>query len=256
MLWWLCAAGISMAVAAVPAPAAKEGGVHAVVIVSANAEWRVVRAELSTATVARSPHGEFIEKRIAGRRVVILHGGWGKVDAAASAQYAIDRWRPAAILNLGTCGGMAGVIARHDIVLASRTVIYDIVERMGDSAEAIRDYTTAIDLSWLGSSPLPLPVRQAVLVSGDRDLDPNDVASLGKLYGAVAADWESGAIARVAARNGIKRLLILRGVSDLVGTKAGSGEAYGKPGVFEQGTAVVMKNLLGSLPDWIALTAK
>ena len=218
-----------------------------IVIVSANAEWRIVRELNPGVAMERSPYGEFFPQRIASVPVVILQGGWGKVDAAASAQYAIDRWHPRGVFNLGTCGGMAGHITKHEIVLAERTVIYDIVEMMGDSSEAIRDYATAIDLAWLGPA-LPTPVRRATLVSADRDLAPADIPKLRRLYGAVAADWESGAIARVAARNATG-VVILRGVSDLVG--ASTGEAYGKPEVFGQGTSVVMKKLFQALPAWI-----
>ena len=225
-----------------------DAAISSVVIVSANAEWRVVRELFPKATMQRSPYGEFFLQNIAGRRSVVLHGGWGKIDAAASAQYAIDRWQPTTIFNLGTCGGMASRVNRYDVILAERTVVYDIVEMMGDSAEAIRDYTTAIDLAWVGPKP-PSDVKRSTLVSADRDLAPADIPKLVRLYGAIAADWESGAIARVAKRNG-KRLVILRGVSDLVG--ASTGEAYGKPEVFAQGTGIVMKKLFAVLPAWIA----
>ena len=221
----------------------------AVILISANAEWRVVREQFPSARIERSPYGEWFTAQDA----VFVQGGWGKVDAAASAQYAIDRWTPRVVFNLGTCGGFAGRIGKHEIVLVDRTVIYDIVERMGDSAEAIRDYTTTIDLAWLGPAPLPSKVRRAPLVSADRDLDPADIPRLEKLYGAVAADWESGAMARVAARNG-KPVVILRGVSDLVAADTG-GEAYGKPEVFAEGTAHVMRELLSALPRWLARAA-
>ncbi len=240
---------LSLLIAAAALPAEP---VHFVAIVSANAEWRVVRRQNPDAAVARTPYGEFIVRQIAGQPVVVLQGGWGKVDAAASAQYAVDRWQPDVVFNLGTCGGMAGHIERYEIVLAERTVVYDIVEMMGDSSEAIRDYTTAIDLSWLAGKKLPSPVRRATLVSADRDLSAADIPKLRRLYGAVAADWESGAIARVAVRNG-KRVVILRGVSDLVGAQ--TGEAYGKPEVFVRGTEVVMKKLLDALPAWIQLAS-
>ncbi len=228
-----------------------DAAIGSVVIVSANAEWRVVRELFPQAAMQRSPYGEFFLQDIAGRRTVVLQGGWGKIDAAASAQYAIDRWRPATVFNLGTCGGMAGRVNRYDVILAERTVVYDIVEMMGDSAEAIRDYTTPIDLAWVGPKP-PSDVKRSTLVSADRDLAPADIPKLVRLYGAIAADWESGAIARVAKRNG-KRIVILRGVSDLVG--ASTGEAYGKPEVFAQGTGIVMKKLFAVLPAWIALAS-
>ena len=228
-----------------------EAAIGSVVIVSANAEWRVVRELFPQVSMEKSPYGEFFLQDIAGQRTVVLQGGWGKIDAAASAQYAIDRWRPTTIFNLGTCGGMAGRVNRYEVILAERTVVYDIVEMMGDSAEAIREYSTAIDLTWVGPRP-PSAVKRSTLVSADRDLAPAAIPKLVRLYGAIAADWESGAIARVASRNG-KRIVILRGVSDVVGTS--TGEAYGKPEVFARGTGVVMKKLFAALPAWIALAA-
>ena len=180
-------------------------------------------------------------------RVVFFHGGWGKVAAAGSAQYAIDRWRPAYVVNLGTCGGFAGAIEKHAVVLADRTVIYDIKEAMGDSAEAIADYSVTLDLSWLTGTPST--VVKTLLVSGDRDLVPAELDELASRYGAVAGDWESGAIAYTCARNK-QRLLILRGVTDLVSRTGG--EAYGNMGAFAEGAGVVMRRLLGELPAWLA----
>lgn len=130
-------------------------------------------------------------------------------------------------------------------------MIYDIGELMGDSEAAVREYSTTIDPRWLDGSTTPSPVRRATLVSADRDLAPGDIRKLRRAYAAAAADWESGAIARVAARNGT-RVLILRGVSDLVDS-VGGGEAYGKPEVFAQGALEVMWKLFRVLPDWLAV---
>ncbi len=68
-------------------------------------------------------------------------------------------------------------------------------------------------------------------------------------YQAVAADWESGAIAWVAKRNGV-RPLILRGVTDLVGVSGG--EAYGDYELFIQRTREIMKKLFDQLPKWLS----
>jgi len=77
-----------------------------------------------------------------------------------------------------------------------------------------------------------------------------DIPGLKARYGAVAADWESGAIAWVTRRNDT-RCLILRGVSDLVGEDGG--EAYeGGIAVFYEGTGDVMGRLLEQLPAWLA----
>ena len=171
-------------------------------------------------------------------------------DVYKRQQYAIDRWRPKLLLNLGTCGGFAGDVAAGTLLLADFTLVYDILEQMGDADEALAYYAKEIDLAWL-RGPLPLPVRRELLISADRDIVGAEIADLRARFGAIAADWESGAIAHVAARNGV-RCLILRGVTDLVSTDAG--EAYGRPEVFVARTAEIMERLLDSLPGWLAVS--
>ncbi len=223
-----------------------------VVLVSANAEWKVVRQAIPAAVTSPSPFGEFFSHRVtAGPEsipIVIFHGGWGKISAAASTQYAIDRWRPRLLINLGTCGGFRGEIARGDVILVDRTVVYDIIEQMGDASQAIADYSTDLDVAWAGDE-LPGGVRRGLLLSADRDILPSDIPRLRASYRGIAADWESGAIAYVAHANRTP-IVILRGVSDLVG-EAG-GEAYGNEAVFEEGTRQVMTKLIRQLPWWLS----
>lgn len=223
------------------------------VIISANTEWQVVRTIYAEAAVQQSPLGEWFlldvivkEQR---EQVLFFHGGWGKIAAAASAQYVIDHCVPELLINLGTCGGFAGAIEKGTIVLVERTIVYDILEQMTGTVEAITHYSTKLDLSWL-SADYPHPVLRTLMVSGDRDLVVEELPHLATTYGAVVGDWESGAIAFVANRNKI-RCLILRGVSDLVGDNGG--EAYaGNIHVFVAGTESVMRALLEGLPGWIA----
>ena len=65
----------------------------------------------------------------------------------------------------------------------------------------------------------------------------------------MAGDWESGAIAWVAARHGT-RCLILRGVTDLVGSASGDA-TYGNRALWVGATKRVMRTLVKQLPDWI-----
>jgi len=219
-----------------------------VALISADAEWRAVRS-LVPGEPSLSPLGEFIATSLGGWTTTLFHGGWGRVSASATAQYTIDRWNPDLLVNLGTCGGFEGRASRGEILLVDRTLIYDIVEQMTDAEAAIQHYSTDLDLSWLGE-PLPPGVRRAVIVSGDRDVTPESISNLVKKYDAVAADWESAAIAWVCRRNR-KRVLILRGVSDVVGSSGG--EAYGDYELFVNRTAEIMRRLLEMLPDWLEL---
>jgi len=167
------------------------------------------------------------------------------VAAAGATQYAVDRWNPDVMINLGTCGGFEGSVERFEILAIDKTVIYDIKEAMGDSEEAIRDYSTNLDLSWV---TIPDSIQKTILVSADRDLVPAEIEELKTKYSAIAGDWETGSIAYTCQRNN-KKLLVLRGVTDLVNNA--KGEAYGKPEVFQNGTEVVMTKLLEDLPTWL-----
>lgn len=223
-----------------------------VIIVSANAEWRVVKPLFPNAKFEQSPFGEFSDVVLDTRHMTLFHGGWGKISAAASAQYVIDRFQPDLLVNLGTCGGFEGRIERGTIILVEKSIVYDIIEQMTDADEAIEHYSTELDLSWL-PRVLPFPVLRGLLVSGDRDIVLDDIPMLVKKFDAVAADWESGAIAWVAKKNRT-RTLILRGVSDLVSGEGG--EVYGDYELFIQRTSEIMKKLFEQLPKWIEAIEK
>ena len=66
-----------------------------VVVVSADTEWRVMQEILPDVGLQASPLGQwFLHDLVIGGKneaVIFFHGGWGKIAAAASAQYAIDR---------------------------------------------------------------------------------------------------------------------------------------------------------------------
>jgi adenosylhomocysteine nucleosidase len=230
---------------------------NAVVMISANSEWRVVRELHPSLEIQLSPYGEFANfdlqlSTLDLQPLTLFHGGWGKISAAATAQYAIDRFKPDLLINLGTCGGFAGRIETGTIILVERTLVYDIIEQMGDGAAAIEHYSTDIDLSWLdGGWKTKGGIVRGLLVSADRDIVVEDIPMLIEKYGAVAADWESGAIAWVAQKNNT-RLLILRAVSDLVG--GDGGEAYGNIDLFHERTKTVMRELFRQLPKWLKAT--
>ena len=212
-----------------------------VVLIAADAEWRAVVGKLGS-VVGQTPWGETRVIDVAGEAVLFAHGGWGKIAAAASAQHLIDRYEPELLINLGTCGGFAGAVQQFEPIIVERTVVYDLVERMGDPEAAIAAYATVIDVDWVGDG------RRGTLVSADQDVDPAAMARLASRYGAIAADWESGAIAHVAQRNDT-RVLIVRGVSDVVGE--GGSEVYGRETAFADATVRVMGDLLAALPGWI-----
>jgi len=225
-----------------------------IILVSANIEWQATLNILKPETISNSPFGEWFRKDILVNGellpIVFFHGGWGKISAAASTQFVVDMWDPVLIINIGTCGGFRGEVQRGTIILVQETLVYDIVEQMGDYEEHIEHYRTELDVSWLGSD-YPISVKPSRMVSADRDILTTDIPWLKKSYSAIAGDWESGAIAYVAKRNH-KKLLILRGVTDLV--DGDGGEAYGKLDVFVSETEKIMDVLITSLPKWLEIS--
>jgi adenosylhomocysteine nucleosidase len=216
-----------------------------IVIISAIAEWKAVREIFPQLAGTTSPYGEAGLLHHHNWDLKLYHSGWGKIASAGMIQYIIDHDRPDLIVNLGTCGGFEGIVEQGDIVLVERTFVYDIVELMGD-LNIVEYYASHLDLSWL-PEPHPYPVRRGILASADSDLPPEKIAYL-KSQGAIAGDWESGALAWVANKNKA-RLLILRGVSDLVNEEAG--EAYNDLALFEERTRGVMRKLFDQLPGWL-----
>ena len=218
------------------------------VIISANSEWRAALEYLDPVSLLPNPFSEHFFSEVNGKPVVFLHGGWGKVSAAATAQYCIDTWHPEVLINLGTCGGLAGAIKAGDTLLVNETVIYDIYERMSDPEAAVRFYTTSLDLSFI-TQPYPLPVLVGRLASADQDIDPKLVPVLRDQFHVAAADWESASIAWVAQHNAIP-CLILRTVSDLV-SETGGEIYFDGAAQFSERSREIMQKLIESLPAWI-----
>jgi adenosylhomocysteine nucleosidase len=224
-----------------------------VVLVSADPEWDAVRKRFPDAVFDKSPYGEYFSTDIpvsgGFENILFLHGGWGKVAGAGSTQYLISRWSPDYLIVLGTCGGFEGEVEVGDIILAERTVIYDIYDEMLDEDWSLSMFAVDLDLDWLPET-LPIPVRRDLFVSADRDLNPQHIPELKKKYSAVAGDWETGAIAFVAARNQV-HCLILKGVSDLVSSQGG--EAYDNFELYIERAGLIMNKLIDSLPEWVEI---
>jgi len=225
--------------------------VQTVVLIAAGAEWRVVRSAKRYRSYRLRP-GLFpwFEAALStdsGNRTKVrfLHTGCGKVCAAAATQHVIDTWHPDLVINLGTCGGFKDLTEKYEILLARRTVIYDTYEIVGRRLRRKPQHITRLPLNWLPDTRRT-DFRRATLATGDQDLDPRMIPVLRKKpFSAIAADWESGAIAHVARKNGTK-CLILRGVSDVVGKRPSPEHRI------REGTKIVMRKLLDALPSWLA----
>jgi adenosylhomocysteine nucleosidase len=216
-----------------------------VILISAIAEWNAVKPMFPNAKIEYFPYGECFNASVGSHSLGLFHSGWGKIASAGTVQYVIDTYSPDLIVNLGTCGGFEGVVEQGEVILVDRTYVYDIVELIGD-LNVTSYYASSLDLSWL-AEPYPHPARRGMIASADRDLPPKKIPFL-KSQGAIAADWESAALAWVAQKNNT-HLLILRAVSDMVSEQGG--EAYDNIEIFNQRAKAIMEELVRQLPDWL-----
>jgi len=216
-----------------------------VILISAIAEWDAVKPLFPSANIRHFPYGECFNAIVGNQSLRLFHSGWGKIASAGAMQYVIDRYLPDLIVNLGTCAGFEGVVEQGDVILVDKAYVYDIVELMGD-LDIVNYYASALNLSWL-AEPYPHPARRGMIASADSDLPPEKIPIL-KSQGAIAADWESAALAWVAQKNNA-HLLILRAVSDIVSEQGG--EAYDNIEIFNQRAKAIMEELVRQLPDWL-----
>lgn len=222
-----------------------------VILVSSNSEWAFTLDMFKPEKLEESVYGDwFINEKLSNenRQVIWFHGGWGKIASSASTQYAIDKWHPELIINIGTCGGFRKKVKKYQVVLVEETIVYDLIDRIGESGKSIRDYRTTIGLDWLKNEQIN-QLQRVKMATADQDLDPKQSKELNTKYGAVVGDWESGGIAWVAKRNSTK-LLILRGVSDVV-TKKGNPVYVIDETIFKKGVKKVMAKLIPLVNEFV-----
>ncbi|MGE5674466.1 MAG: hypothetical protein ACM3XM_11330 [Mycobacterium leprae] len=217
-----------------------------VVLVATQNEWLSLLKLLGNhSAIQEAPIGEFVDIHYDNASLVAVHSGVGKVNAAAAAQYAILTWRPDRLVVLGTSGAVSPDLAVLDVVVADRTIVYDMVSDVGGNIdENIRDLTTLLSVPHL---PVDSSIHVGTVLTGDRDVTPASAETLYRLYGGLVADWESGAAAKVCKMNRVD-CLVLRGVSDTpYVTDATQHDSY------VQNTPRVMERLWRLLPQLLPI---
>jgi adenosylhomocysteine nucleosidase len=215
------------------------------IILSADSEWKAILKIIkpNQSIIKQSPFGEWFPSPdkilpFYEQKIIFIQGGWGKINAAASTQWTINYFNPTLIINIGTAGGFKDSVNFCDILYASKTIVYDIFERMGSEKEAIEYYSTHLGLPPSNIANLIIP---ATLISADKDIDPMEIHYLMLKYQAIAADWESGSIAHVCKLNKIP-VHILRGISDVVNTDGSN--AYGNVEEFHKQSEIIINKIL------------
>lgn len=191
-------------------------------------EVQALVAKLSAGREVEAPFQDLPiwEGRLAGKDVVLVRCGIGKVNAALATQYVIDHFRPTLIINSGVAGGLGAVVKIGDVVIGTAAQHHDfsaagfgypqgVIPRLSSSVfqpnhklveEAVKAAVQA-----LGSQR----VHKGLIVSGDQFVSSREQKEqIMKFFPeALCVEMEGAAIAHVAALNNISHLII-RAISD------------------------------------------
>jgi len=174
---------------------------------------------------------QFITGTLAGKDVVVVKSGIGKVAAAITAQMLIDRYGVCALLNTGMAGGLDTRLAVKDLVVATDALQHDFdltafghaqgyIGGGGDDTvptrfEADKELVEKALTAAAQVLPAGSKAITGTVASGDIFVDDSALkAALRDDFGAAAAEMEGAAIAQTAAANGVP-FIILRTISDL-----------------------------------------
>ena len=200
-------------------------------------ELRALLAQLEGAQVQHVAGRAFHRGRLAGREVVLVLSGIGKVAAASTAALLIDRFQVRGVLFTGVAGGLGAGVQVGDVVLATALLQHDLdasplfprweVPLTGRSRfaadlalrEALAtacEQVLARPHAGLAALGLPPPRRHlGLVISGDRFVSSaaESAALRAALPDALAVEMEGAAMAQVCADFGCP-LAVVRTVSD------------------------------------------
>jgi hypothetical protein len=92
--------------------------VHAVVLVPSDDGWSKLRQTYDNLRPGVALGREYLSRNFGRRRVVFVHTGENPVEAAVSAQYAIDRWTPQVLASDTTHEAFDHVAMRNGLQLS------------------------------------------------------------------------------------------------------------------------------------------
>lgn len=210
-------------------------------------EWRALKKifYIKDHQVRTQPYGEYFISPLEGFNCFFYFSRRTKTRAAGACQYAISNWKPKIVINLGTCAAVKSDIRIGDLILADKTIQFDCYDRLSPNpTEVLELMSTQINYDWLKWNPYREDFHKGLIATADQDLTAENLVYLHEI-GALATDWESGAITKISELNLIPAM-VLRAVVD-VPLKLENPEDHYRS--FQINTPIMIEKLLSVLPD-------
>lgn len=162
--------------------------------------------------------------KIAGKKVILIISGIGKVSASLSAQALIDKFGVKTLINYGTCGGTNSSIKVCDYYMVDKAFQFDFDVREIDDVPL--GYIQEYDRVFFNASFVDIGLSKQSLATSDRfSKDKIDLENILN-NGCYLRDMEGSAILQVATSNKIPTYLV-KGVTDVYGNDT-DGEQFVK----------------------------
>ena len=168
--------------------------------------------------------GKFNEKEI-----VFVQSGIGKVNAAITATLLIEKFNVKEVIFSGVAGSLDARLKIGDVVIGRDIVQHDVDAtafgyKMGQIPQ-MKEWAFESDKDLIEKTAKINNINHQILLgrilTGDQFINKKDVKiQLGKDFDALCVDMESGAVAQVCTRLGIK-FLIIRSISDSITDDSG-----------------------------------
>lgn len=168
---------------------------------------------------------KFYQGELAGKDVVVVQCGVGKVNAALCTQILADKFEVSAIINTGIAGSLQAEINIGDIVLSTEAVYHDFdtqvfgyalgeVPGMGRLAYPADEKLVALAKACCEKANPDIQVFIGRVVSGDQFIMSREKKNwIKEHFDGYCTEMEGAAIAHGAWRNEIP-FLIVRAISD------------------------------------------
>ena len=186
----------------------------------------------SMADVKHVSFGKFsaYEGELAGKRMVLVLSGIGKVNAAVSTSWVIHQFAPDCVINTGSAGGLGKGLKVGDVVIGETVAHHDVdVTAFGYVWGQVPQLPAvfASDLNLIRQAEKAAQVfegaavTQGLVVSGDRFVHSSEgVAEIRSHFPEVkAVEMEAAAIAQTCHQLEVP-FVIIRAVSDSADEKA------------------------------------
>ncbi|MEK4028728.1 5'-methylthioadenosine/S-adenosylhomocysteine nucleosidase [Pseudobacillus sp. FSL P4-0506] len=190
----------------------------------------ILREQMENRQVETIANSEFTTGTLNGAEVILLRSGIGKVNAAMTTAILLHHFRPDAVINTGSAGGLNPALNVGDVVISTEVRHHDVdVTAFGYEYGQVPQLPAAFEADeklisiavGCASEAGEEQVVKGLIATGDAFMsDPARVLEVGKKFnGLQAVEMEAAAIAQVAYQFGVP-FVIIRSISDIAGKES------------------------------------